>query len=71
MKYPKDPVDATIVAFLWADWFAKQWLIAPFSLYMKYDYWSHNKAVEKAAKEAEENPPVLPDITNESTEDPS
>ena len=71
MKYPKDPVDATIVAFLWADWFAKQCLIAPFSLYMKYDYWSHNKAVEKAAKEAEENPPVLSDITNESTEDPS
>ena len=30
MKYPKDPVDATIVAFLWAEWFAKQCLIAPF-----------------------------------------
>ena len=71
MKYPKDPVDATIVAFLWADWFAKQCLTTPFSLYMKYDYWSHNRAVAKAAKEAEENPLVLPDITNESTEDPS
>ena len=71
MKYPKDPVDATIVAFLWADWFAKQCLTAPFSLYMKYDYWSHNRAVAKDAKEAEENPLVLPDITNESTEDPS
>ena len=73
MKYPKDPVDATIVDFLWADWFAKQCLTAPFSLYMKYDQWSHNKAVAKAAKEAEENPPVLPDLksTNESTEDPS
>ena len=73
MKYPKDPVDATIVAFLWADWFAKQCLTAPFSLYMKYDQWSHNKAEAKAAKEAEENPPVLPDLksTNESTEDPS
>ena len=73
MKYPKDPVDATIVAFLWADWFAKQCLTAPFSLYMKYDQWSHNNSVAKAAKEAEENPPVLPDLksTNESTEDPS
>jgi hypothetical protein len=34
---------------------------------MKYDYWSHNRAVAKAAKEAEENPPVLPDITNDNT----
>tara|TARA_R100001594_G_scaffold1524_1_gene6602 strand:+ start:961 stop:1161 length:201 start_codon:yes stop_codon:yes gene_type:complete len=60
MKIPKDPVDATIVAFLWADWFAKQCLIAPFTLYMKYDYWSHNRAVEKAARDAELNPPTLP-----------
>ena len=67
MKYPKDPVDATIVAFLWAEWFAKQCLTIPFSLYMKYDYWSHNRAVAKAAKEAEENPTVLPDITNDNT----
>ncbi len=73
MKYPKDPVDATIVAFLWAEWFVKQCFWVPYHLYEKYDYWSHNKAVEKAAKEAEENPPVLPDLksTNESTEDPS
>ena len=71
MKYPKDPLDATIVAFLWAEWFAKQCLIAPFSLYMKYDYWSHNRRVAADAKAAEENPPVLPDINNESTEDPS
>ena len=61
MKIPKDPVDATIVAFLWADWFAKQCLIAPFTLYMKYDYWSHNRAVEKAARDAELNPPTLPE----------
>ena len=67
MKYPKDPVDATIVAFLWAEWFTKQCLIAPFSLYMKYDQWSHNRGVAKAAKEAEENPPILPDITNDNT----
>ena len=27
---------------------------------MKFDYWSHNRAVAKAAREAELNPPVLP-----------
>ena len=66
MKFPKDPLDATIVAFLWADWFAKQCLTLPMTLYTKYDYWSHNKAVEQAAQEAEENPPVLPNISDES-----
>ena len=71
MKIPKDPLDFTIVAFLWADWFAKQCLWVPYYLYEKYDYWSHNKKVAADAKAAEENPPVLPDITNESTEDPS
>ena len=66
MKFPKDPLDATIVAFLWADWFAKQCLWIPYKIYIKYDQWSHNKAVEQAAKDAEENPPVLPDISDES-----
>ena len=60
MKIPKDPIDATIVAFLWADWFSKQCLMAPFKLYMKYDYWSHNRRVERDAREAEANPPKLP-----------
>ena len=59
MKYPKDPVDAVIVAFLWAEWFAKKSLMAPLQLYTKYDYWSHNRKVEQAAREAEENPPPL------------
>ena len=36
-------------------------------LYEKYDYWSHNKKVAADAKAAEENPPVLPDITNDNT----
>ena len=71
MKYPKDPVDATIVAFLWAEWFVKKCLWIPYHLFEKYDYWSHNKAVEQDAKDAEENPTVLPNISNESTEDPS
>ena len=43
MKYPKDPVDATIVAFLWAEWFVKQCFWVPYHLYERYDYWSHNK----------------------------
>ena len=34
---------------------------------MKYDYWSHNKKVAADAKAAEENPTVLPDITNDNT----
>jgi len=61
MKIPKDPVDATIVAFLWAEWFAKKSLMAPIHLYTKYDYWSHNRKVAKAARDAELNPPTLPD----------
>ena len=59
MKYPKDPLDATIVAFLWAEWFIKKCLWIPYHLFEKYDYWSHNKAVEQAAKD------------NEITKDPS
>ena len=66
MKIPTDPLDATIVAFLWADWFAKQCLMLPITLYTKYEYWTHNKAVEKAAKDAEENPPELPKTPDES-----
>ena len=66
MKIPTDPLDATIVAFLWADWFAKQCLMLPMTLYTKYDQWRHNKAVEQAAKDAEENPPELPKTPDES-----
>jgi len=66
MKIPTDPLDAAIVAFLWAEWFTKQCLSTPFSLYMKYDYWSHNRKVAQDAKEAEENPPELPKTSNES-----
>jgi len=60
MKMPKDPVDATIVAFLWAEWFTQQCLGAPFKLYTKYDYWSHNRRVARDARAVEENPPTLP-----------
>ena len=60
MKFPKDPLEITIVAFLWAEWFVQQCLSTPLKLYTQYDYWSHNRKVEQAAKEAEENPSILP-----------
>ena len=66
MKRPDNLLDAAIVAFLWADWFAKRCLWIPYHLYEKYDYWSHNKAVEQSAKDAEENPPELPKTSDES-----
>tara|TARA_B100001250_G_scaffold44735_1_gene35152 strand:+ start:321 stop:503 length:183 start_codon:yes stop_codon:yes gene_type:complete len=60
MKFPKDPLDATIVAFLWAEWFVQKSLSTPLKLYTQYDYWSHNRAVAQAEKDAAENPPTLP-----------
>ena len=67
MKLPDSTFDKILLAFLWAEKFTQYCLTLPFRLYMKYDYWSHNRAVAKAAKEAEENPPVLPDL--KSTDD--
>ena len=63
--------DYFFIAFILLEEFVKRILISPIKLIVMYDEWSHNRLVAKAAKEAEENPPVLPDITNESTEDPS
>ena len=60
MKIPSDPLDAAIVAFLWAEWFTKQCLSAPLTLYTKYDYWSHNRKVAQAARDAELNPYTFP-----------
>ena len=48
------------LSLIFLDEFIKRVLISPFKLYTMYDYWSHNRAVAKAAKEAEENPPTLP-----------
>ena len=48
------------------DEFVKRTLIGLYYSWQKYDYWTHNRAVEQAAKDAEENPPVLPDISDES-----
>ena len=49
-----------ILALLYLEWFVQKLLCLPYKLYMKFDYWSHNRAVAKAAREAELNPPVLP-----------
>ncbi len=52
--------DYVFIALIYLDEFIKRVLISPFKLYMMYDYWSHNRAVAKAAREAELNPPKLP-----------
>ena len=58
--------DCFFIALIYFDEFIKRTLMGIYYMWQKYDYWSHNKAVEKAAKEAEENPPVLPNISDES-----
>ena len=50
--------DCFFIALIYFDEFIKRTLMGYYS-WQKYDYWTHNRAVEKAAKEAEENP-VLP-----------
>ena len=58
--------DCFFIALIYFDEFIKRTLMGLYYSWQKYDYWTHNKAVEKAAKDAEENPPVLPDISDES-----
>jgi len=58
--------DCFFIALIYFDEFIKRTLMGVYYMWQKYDYWTHNRAVEKAAKEAEENPPVLPDISDES-----
>ena len=40
--------------------FVKRTLIGVYYTWQKYDYWSHNRIVARDAREAELNPPVLP-----------
>ena len=40
--------------------FVKRTLIGIYYTWQKYDYWSHNRRVARDAREAELNPPVLP-----------
>ena len=46
-KTPKDPLDAVIVAFLWAEWFVKQCFIVPYTLWEQYDQEQFNKSLPK------------------------
>ena len=52
--------DCFFIALIYFDEFVKRTLIGLYYSWQKYDYWTHNRAVAKAAKEAEENPPTLP-----------
>ncbi len=53
--------DYFFIALILLEEFVKRILISPIKLIVMYDEWSHNRLVAKAAKEAEENPPVLPE----------
>ena len=55
----KTPEDYFFIGLILLEEFVKRILISPIKLLTMYDYWSHNRAVAKAAKEAEENPPTL------------
>ena len=57
------------ICIIFLEEFVKRSLALPFKLYMKYDYWSHNRKVAKAARDAELNPPTL--FNHEIPEDPS
>jgi len=48
-KTPKDPLDAVIVAFLWAEWFVKQCFIVPYTWYEKWDQEQFNKSLSVEA----------------------
>ena len=64
--------DCFFIALIYLDEFIKRTLMGLYYSWQKYDYWSHNRAVAKAARDAELNPPTLPyhaDI--EIPEDPS
>ena len=51
--------DCFFIALIYLDEFVKRTLMGLYYTWQKYDYWSHYRAVAKAAKEAEENPPTL------------
>ena len=52
--------DCFFIALIYFDEFIKRTLMGLYYSWQKYDYWTHNRAVAKVAKEAEENPPTLP-----------
>ncbi len=52
--------DYFFIGLILLDEFVKRTLIGVYYMWQKYDYWSHNRAVAKAARDAELNPPKLP-----------
>ena len=64
--------DYFFIGLILLEEFVKRVLISPIKLLVMYDQWSHNRAVAKAARDAELNPPTLPDHVNtEIPKDPS
>ena len=49
------------LSLIFLEEFVFRLLALPFKLYIKYDYWSHNRKVAAAAKYAEENPYTFPE----------
>ena len=56
----KTPEDYFLIGLILLEEFVKRTLIGLYYTWQKYDYWSHNRAVAKAARDAELNPPTLP-----------
>ncbi len=56
----KTPEDYFLIGLILLDEFIKRTLMGLYYTWQKYDYWSHNRAVAKAARDAELNPPTLP-----------
>ena len=57
----KTPEDYFFISLILLEEFVKRILISPIKLLVMYDQWSHNRLVEQAARDAELNPPILPD----------
>jgi hypothetical protein len=56
----KTPEDYFLIGLILLDEFIKRTLMGLYYTWQKYDYWSHNRKVAKAARDAELNPPTLP-----------
>ena len=56
----KTPEDYFLIGLILLDEFIKRTLMGLYYTWQKYDYWTHNRAVAKAARDAELNPPTLP-----------
>ncbi len=54
----KTPEDYFFIGLMLLDEFIKRTLMCLYYSWQKYDYWSHNRAVAKAARDAELNPPT-------------